>query len=191
VLPRRQTPTRASRGTGKDRDIWERAHKLLEGALGGVLAGFGRGCTDCLHLYPRRVYNRRSGARRRSRRALRRRLERQNACGSGTTSKSIYIAARAPIVRRGTAMLRKPRRPRRDSAPEAALSGGGRPLWGCPSTVNNGRDDRRPHRQILKRGGCLVASSADRRQHRHQDILISAMSSSVPCRRSDEHPMRE
>ena len=112
----------------------------------------------------------------------------KNACGSGYDF-DVYLhrGAGAYICGEETGAAREPRRQEGHAAAEAAVPGGGRPLW-LPVDGEQRRD-----RSPWRRPSCAAARPGSparpAEEYRHQALLhLGPREQAVQCRRGDGHP---
>ena len=173
-------------GTCKDRDIMRHdPHKLVEGCL---LAGVGMGATAG-YIYIRGEFvNEAQSLQAAIDEAYAAGLIGKNACGSGYDFDRLSASRRRRLyLRRGDGAAREPRGQEGPAAPEAAVPGGGRPLW-LPDHGQQCRDDRggADHPAARRR---VVRRLRPAQEHRHQDLLhLRPREQAVQCRGGDGHP---
>ena len=142
-------------GTCKDRDIMRHdPHKLVEGAL---VASFAMGAHACYIYIRGEYYNEALNLDAAIAQAYEAGLIGKNACGSGWDfDLFLHRGAGAYICGEGNGAARVARGQEGHAPAEAAVPGGGRPVW-LPDDGEQRRDDRRgadhpaPRRRLVQR----------------------------------------
>ncbi len=155
-------------GTCKDRDIMRHdPHKLVEGAL---IASFAMGAHACYIYIRGEYYNEALNLDAAIAQAYEAGLVGKNACGSGWDF-DVYLhrGAGAYICGEETALLEVAGGQEGHAAAEAAVPGGGRPVW-LPDHGEQRRDHRRgaDHPAARRR---LVQRPGPAEERRHQGVL--------------------